>query len=53
MRRAATLELKARGMGFMLVRDSDSTAADMRKDPGLWGITELANAGGVRFYRID
>jgi hypothetical protein len=53
IRRAATLELRSRGLGFLLINDSDGVAEDMRKFPGYWGITELAASNGVRLYRID
>jgi hypothetical protein len=26
---------------------------DMRKFPAFWGVTELAEANGTHFYRID
>jgi hypothetical protein len=53
MRRAATRELKARGIGYLWVNDSDSVAEDMKNYPNSWGITRLAEANGARFYRID
>ncbi|MGA3099387.1 MAG: glycosyltransferase family 39 protein [Bryobacteraceae bacterium] len=52
LRRAATLELKARGIGFMLI-DSDFFAKDMKMYKAYWGITELALVNGTYFYRID
>ncbi len=52
LRRAATLELKARGIGFMLI-DSDYFARDMKMYKAYWGITELALVNGTYFYRID
>lgn len=53
MRRAAALELKARGIDFILVSDAEFASADLRKYPGYWGVTEIASANGTRFYRID
>jgi hypothetical protein len=53
LRRAATLELKARGVDWLLINDSDTVARDMRKYPGFWGITLVDQAAGVRLYRID
>lgn len=53
IRRAAALELRSRGLGFLLINDSDGVADDMKKYPGYWGITELATSNGVHLYRID
>jgi Dolichyl-phosphate-mannose-protein mannosyltransferase len=53
IRHAATKALKAHGFAYLLVNDSDFVAEDMRKDPALWGITQLAEVHGSRFYRID
>jgi hypothetical protein len=53
IRRAATLELKARGIGWLLIDDSDLVAKDIKKYPSFWALTELARAGGVSLYRID
>ncbi|MBZ5728358.1 MAG: hypothetical protein LAP87_25665 [Acidobacteriia bacterium] len=52
-RRAAASELKASGIAFLLVDDADPAARDMKQYSNLWGITELAEAHGTRFYRID
>jgi hypothetical protein len=52
LRRAAMLELKARGIGFMLI-DSDFFARDMKMYRAYWGITELALINGTYLYRID
>ncbi len=53
IRRAATRDLKALGLRFLLVNDGDMVYEDMRKYPTYWGITELAKANGSHFYRID
>jgi hypothetical protein len=53
LRRAATRELKARGIGYLWVNDSGLTADDMKRYPNYWGITELGEANGARFYRIN
>ena len=52
LRRAAALELKARGSWFMLI-DTDFFAKDMKMYKGYWGITELAFINGTYLYRID
>src|ERR1035437_1307360 len=53
IRRATTRELKALGFRFLLVDDGDMVYADMKKYPTFWGITQLAEANGTHFYRID
>jgi hypothetical protein len=53
MRLAATHELKARGIGFLLVQDSDFFYDDVAKYSPYWGVTRLGAAGGAHFYRID
>jgi hypothetical protein len=52
-RRAATRKLKALGFRFLLVNDGDVVYADMKKYPTFWGITQLDEANGTHFYRID
>lgn len=51
--RAAALEAKSEGVGFLLVNDADAVSGDMKKNPSLWGLTELAEANGTTLYRID
>ena len=53
IRRAVTRELKAIGFRFLLVNDGDMVFADMKKYPTFWGVTQLAEANGTHFYRID
>jgi hypothetical protein len=53
IRRAATRELKALGLRYLLVNDGDAVYPDMKKYPTFWGITQLAEANGTHFYRID
>src|ERR1035437_215194 len=53
IRRAATREMKALGLRFLLVNEGDMVYADMKKYPTFWGITRLAEANGTHFYRID
>jgi hypothetical protein len=53
MRLAATREIKARGIGFLLLQDTDFFFEDVTKHPLYWGITRLGAAGGAHFYRID
>ena len=53
IRRAATREMKALGLRYLLINKGDMVYEDMRKFPAFWGVTELAEANGTHFYRID
>jgi hypothetical protein len=53
IRRAATREMKALGLRFLLVNEGDLVYADMKKYPSFWGITQLAEVNATHFYRID
>ena len=53
LRRAATFELRARGIRYLLVNDTDFFAADMKKYPSFWGVTELHSTETARLYLID
>jgi hypothetical protein len=53
LRRAAMQEFKARGVPFLLVRDTREDAEDLYRNKKFWGITELFETAGYRLYRID
>ncbi len=53
IRRAATRDVKALGFRYLLLNDGDEVYKDMNKDPRFWGVTQLAEANGTHFYRID
>ncbi|HEY1338582.1 MAG TPA: discoidin domain-containing protein, partial [Bryobacteraceae bacterium] len=53
LRRAATAELKALGIGFLLINSDDHLAQDVNKYAKFWGVALLAEKNGTRFYRID
>jgi hypothetical protein len=53
LRRAATLALKARGVGYLLVKDTDFFAEDMRRYSRYWGVTELRRWERAFLYLID
>jgi hypothetical protein len=53
LRQAATREIKALGIRFLLVNEGDMVYSDMKLYPTYWGITELAAKNGTHFYRID
>jgi hypothetical protein len=51
--RKATGAVKALGIRYLLINDSDSMATEMKRDRKSWGVTELAEANGTSFYQID
>ena len=53
LERHATQEVKALGIRYLWINDSDGLAAGMRSDPKSWGIRQLAEANGTIFYCID
>ena len=53
IRRAAARDMKALGLRYLLVNKGDMVYQDMRKYPAFWGITQIAEANGTHFYRID
>lgn len=53
LRRAATFEMKQRGVDYILLDKSDSGAEDVQDDPESWGMTFIAQAGQLRLYRIE
>jgi hypothetical protein len=54
LRLAAMLELKARGIGFLLINNSEPMGEDMNKYPSFWGLTAIASSkNGTSLYRID
>ena len=53
LRRAAAEELKARGVGYLLVQARDFGAMDFQRNAAVWGITPLEEREGARLYRID
>jgi hypothetical protein len=46
-------ELKAMGIGWVLMPDSTPGAADMKNRAPYWGITEMGEANGYRLWRLD
>jgi hypothetical protein len=53
LRRAAIEELKARGIHYMLIGDSDFGALDFKNRRARWGLTFLGEHDGSRLYRLD
>jgi hypothetical protein len=53
LRRAATQEMKTRGIGWLVMADSDHGADDIHRNPAAWGLTLAGERGTTRLYRID
>ena len=52
IRKAAIYELRARNVNYLLIRDTDYGAEDLRDDPESWGLEEIAVGYGARLYRV-
>ena len=52
LRSAATQELKRRGIDYLLVIDGEFCADDLRRNTGLWGISQVGEYRGARLYRL-
>jgi hypothetical protein len=52
IRRAAIYELHTRNVNYLLMRDVDYGAEDIRDDPESWGLKEIAVGFGARLYRV-
>jgi hypothetical protein len=52
-RRAATIELAARGIHYLLVEDDDWGTADYRDDPEAWGLKVVAHTAGGTLYQVS
>ena len=53
LRRGATAELKARGIGYLVVKARDVLAPDIASDPGRWGLELVGQALDTKVYRIE
>jgi hypothetical protein len=53
LRRAAIEEVKARGVDYLLLYESDFVAEEFWKQRRRWGLTQLAHVHGARLYRLD
>jgi hypothetical protein len=51
--RAAATVAQSEGCAFLLVNDSDAVYLNMKENLSIWGLTQIANANGTTFYRID
>ena len=53
LRRAATLELKLRGVRYLLVPHDHALTPDLDKRPRAWGVKLIGDAGGSRLFYIE
>ena len=53
LRRAATEELKARGISYLVIHESDFRAEDFYQRQPAWGIELIAQRGEGKLYRIQ
>jgi len=52
LRRAAALELKRRGIDYVLAFDVDRETEDLRRNPELWGVREAAHTKEARLFQL-
>ncbi len=52
LRRAATYELRARGVNYLLLRDGEAGANDLADDPDAWGVEPVARTREATLYKI-
>ena len=53
VRRAAGYELRAHGVDYLLLKDTDYGAQDIAQDPARWGMTRLVYASGASLYHVN
>jgi F5/8 type C domain len=53
VRRAAGFELRARGVDYLLLKDTDWGAKDIAENPARWGMTRLAYDSGASLYEVN
>jgi hypothetical protein len=52
LRLAATAELKARGIHYLLIKPENPGSNDLRRYPFAWGLTLAGSAGDARLFHI-
>ena len=52
LRLAATAELKARGIHYVLIKPDNPGADDLRRYPAAWGLTLAGSLGDARLFHI-
>jgi len=53
IRSRAAQALKARGVEYLLIPDTDWKAPDLAANKALWGLTQVAEVDGKRLYRLE
>ena len=53
IRRAATYELRAQGVNYLFMQDTDWGARDFLDDPEAWGLTIVAAGSGGTLYKVN
>lgn len=53
MGKGAIRELKARGVDYIFLRDSDYGGPEVLENPEAWGLTPIIRVEGGQLYRID
>ena len=53
VRRAAAFELHARGVDYVLLKDTDWGAKELAQDPASWGMTRLIYESGASLYKVN
>jgi hypothetical protein len=52
LRKLAAQTVKARGIDYLFIDNPYRIAADIRQDPGRWGMEFIADRASNRLYRI-
>jgi len=52
LRRAAASELKLRGIDYVLAWENERETADLRRNPDLWGVQQVARTANATLYKL-
>jgi hypothetical protein len=52
LRRAATQELKRRGIDYVLAFDDEHETEDLRRNPDLWGVRQVGQTKEARLFQL-
>ena len=52
VRLAATADLHARGVNYVMMHDAEWGARDLADDPEAWGLKPIARSGSVMLYKV-
>ena len=53
VRRAAAFELRAHGVDYLLLKDTDFGAKDIAENPAAWGMTRLVHESAASLYEVN